>query len=85
MPTGNSSAACDAVSATTLGTPPEPSTFDGTFESGTDGAALTPAWTLSGTPVRAEYDSARAKNGRSRAGSPVRPPPVSPASRSPHP
>ena len=44
-------------------TPPEPSTFDGTFESGTDGAALTPAWTLSGTPVRAEYDSARAKNG----------------------
>ncbi len=49
--------------ATTLGTPPEPSTFDGTFESGTDGASLTPAWTLSGTPQKAEYDTTRAKNG----------------------
>ena len=40
-----------------------PAGFDGTFESGTDGASLTPAWTLSGTPQRAEYDTARAKNG----------------------
>ena len=47
------------TSATTSGTAP----FDGTFESGADGAALTPAWTLSGTPQRAEYDTARAKNG----------------------
>ncbi len=40
-----------------------PSGFDGTFESGTDGTALAPAWTLSGAPQRAEYDNARAKNG----------------------
>ena len=36
---------------------------DAGFESGTDGASLAPAWTLSGAPQKAEYDSARAKNG----------------------
>ena len=36
---------------------------DETFESGTDGASLAPAWTISGTPQRAEYDSARARSG----------------------
>ncbi len=30
---------------------------------GVDGASLTPAWTLSGTPQKAEYDTTRAKNG----------------------
>ncbi len=40
-----------------------PSGFDGTFESGTDGAPAASGWTLSGTPQRAEYDTARAKNG----------------------
>ena len=59
----NASAQCATVSATTLSTPPQPSGFDGTFESGADGSSLTPAWTLSGTPQRAEYDSLRAKNG----------------------
>ena len=37
--------------------------FDGTFETGTDGAASSGAWTLSGTPQRREYDNMRAKNG----------------------
>ena len=38
---------------------------DAGFENGTDGAALTTSriWSLSGTPQRAEYDSAQAKNG----------------------
>ncbi len=40
-----------------------PSGFDGTFESGVDGTPLTPDWTLSGAPQRAEYDTTRAKNG----------------------
>ena len=50
------------ASAVALDNPP--SSFDGTFEDGSDGAALaSPAWTLVGTPQHAEYDSARAKNG----------------------
>ena len=36
---------------------------DAGFESGADGAALGAAWTLSGTPTRAEYDNTRAKSG----------------------
>ncbi len=38
---------------------------DAGFENGTDGAALSTSrtWSLSGTPQRAEYDSAQAKNG----------------------
>jgi len=37
--------------------------IDAGFESGTDGASLAPAWTLSGTPQRAEYDTTRARSG----------------------
>ena len=60
---GNASAQSAPVSATTAAAPPAPSNFDGTFEGGTDGASLAPAWAISGAPQRAEYDSARAKTG----------------------
>ena len=40
-----------------------PSGFDGTFETGTDGASLTARLDALGTPQNAEYDNARAKNG----------------------
>ena len=59
---GNPSPESSAIAVDNGGVTP-PAAFDGTFESGTDGASLTPAWTLSGTPQRAEYDTARAKNG----------------------
>jgi len=59
---GNESAASASASATTPGTPPADA-FDGTFESGTDGASLAPAWTLHGTSQHAEYDTAQARNG----------------------
>ena len=41
-----------------------PPPFDGTFESGSDGAVLpTPPWNVAGAPQRHEFDSTRAKNG----------------------
>jgi len=58
---GNASAPSATVSATTLGTPA--SSFDGTFEGGTDGAALSSPWTTIGIPMHAEYDSLRAEQG----------------------
>jgi len=36
---------------------------DAGFENGTDGASLTPAWTLSGAPQRSEYDNTSVKVG----------------------
>ena len=73
---GNASAQCAAVSRHDARRPRRRPTFDGTFESGTDGAALVPAWTLSGTPQRAEYDTARAKNGTTVRLDPGPPPPA---------
>ena len=43
--------------------PSTTSKVDAGFESGAEGANLGAAWTLSGAPQHAEYDSARAKNG----------------------